>query len=85
MNLDHEKGHLFKQKLTRSLTTIIDYAMESVGRGGLGDGGAEMDFNHCTVFPKNGPCCDNRPSTIMGQLMNVYLLVQIGTLPGRAG
>ena len=81
MNLDHEKGHLFKQKLTRSLTTIIDYAMESVGWGGLGDGGAEMDFNHCTVFPKNGPCCDNRPSTIMGQLMNVYLLVQIDRNP----
>ena len=55
MNLDHEKGHLFKQKLMRSLTTIINCAMESVGRGGLGDGGAEMDFNHCTVFPKKWP------------------------------
>ena len=85
MNLDHEKGHLFKQKLMRSWTTVIDCAMESVGRGGLGDGGAEMDFNHCTVFPRNGPCCDNRPSTIMGQLINVYLVVQIGILPGRAG
>ena len=85
MNQDHEKGHLFKQKLTRSLTTIIDCAMESVGRGGLGEGGAEMNFNHCAVFPRNGPCCDNRPSTTMGQLMNIYLLVQIRTLPGRAG
>lgn len=60
MNLDHEKGHHFKQKLTRSLTTITDCAMESVGRGGLAEGGVEMDFNHCTVFPRMSPTdsCD---------------------------
>lgn len=57
MNLDHEKGHRFKTEidevLGRSLLQTVLWSQW--GGGGLAEGGAEMDFNHCTVFPRNGP------------------------------